>query len=123
MKKTMLGVAASMLLVPFAAAKDATFIGEITDSWCAKSGSHAMMLKEEGMVDKDPNNPVLKKTCTQNCVKKGARYVLYDATKKITYELDDQHKPADFAGQQVNVTGTYDKATRTIHVTSIHGAY
>ncbi|MGH7744578.1 MAG: hypothetical protein ACREQ5_07145, partial [Candidatus Dormibacteria bacterium] len=69
MKKLVMAIAACTLLVPaFAAAKNKTFSGEIMDSQCAKNGSHAMMLKKEGMGDKDPNDPMAKKMCTQNCV-------------------------------------------------------
>ncbi|MGH9709461.1 MAG: DUF5818 domain-containing protein [Candidatus Acidiferrales bacterium] len=52
----------------------------------------------------------------------GGKYVLYNAARKIVYQLDDQRKPADFAGQNVKVTGSYDRATKTIHVTSIQPA-
>jgi hypothetical protein len=41
---------------------------------------------------------------------------------KTIYELDDQQKPARFAGQKVKVTGTYDKATQTIHVSDVTGS-
>jgi len=123
MKKVVMSVAVCALLVPgFATAKDQTFTGEIMDSQCAKNASHAMMLKKEGMGDKDPNDPMVKKMCTQNCVKMGGKYVLYNAAKKTVYELDDQQKPAELGGQKVKVTGTYDKATKTIHVTSIQAA-
>jgi hypothetical protein len=123
MKKLIMSVTASALLVPgLAAAKDQTFTGEIMDSQCAKNTSHAMMLKKEGMGDKDPNDPMVKKMCTQNCVKMGGKYVLYSATKKTVYELDDQQKPAEFAGQNVKIAGNYDKATKTVHVTSIQAA-
>jgi hypothetical protein len=123
MKKVIMSVTACALLVPgLAAAKDQAFTGEIMDSQCAKNTSHAMMLKKEGMGDKDPNDPMVKKMCTQNCVKMGGKYVLYSATKKTVYELDDQQKPAEFAGQNVKIAGNYDKATKTIHVTSIQAA-
>jgi len=123
MKKLIMSVTAFAVLMPgLAAAKDQTFTGEIMDSQCAKNTSHAMMLKKEGMGDKDPNDPMAKKMCTQNCVKMGGKYVLYSATKKTVYELDDQQKPAEFAGQNVKIAGNYDKATKTIHVTSIQAA-
>ena len=123
MNKLVLGVAACTLLMPgFASAKDKTFIGEIMDSQCAKNSSHAMMLKKEGMGDKDPNDPMVKQMCTKNCVKMGGKYVLYDAAKKAVYELDDQQKPEALAGQKVKVTGTLDSATKTIHVTDIKAA-
>jgi hypothetical protein len=123
MKRLVMSVAVCALLLPgFATAKDQTFTGEIMDSQCAKNTSHAMMLKKEGMGDKDPNDAMTKKMCTQNCVKMGGKYVLYSAAKKVVYELDDQQKPTEFAGQNVKVSGNYEKATKTIHVTSIQAA-
>jgi len=124
MKKIMFGLAGSLMLitVAFAAPKEATYTGEIMDSQCAKNTSHEMMLKKEGMGDKDPSNPMVKKMCTQNCVKMGGKYVLFNAKTKTVYQLDDQAKPADFAGGMAKVTGTLDKATKTIHVTAIEGA-
>jgi len=92
-----------------------TFTGEIFDSQCAMNNSHAQMEKMHKM-DND------SKMCTEACVKMGGKYVLQDTTKKITYQLDDQDKPKEFAGQKVKVTGTYDKATKTIHVEKIEAA-
>src|SRR5215813_516006 len=120
MKKLVMTIAACTLLTPgLALAKDQTFAGEIMDSQCAKNASHEMMLKKEGMGDKDPNDPMVKAMCTKNCVKMGGKYVLFDAASKTVYELDDQTKPEQFAGQKVKVTGTLDKAAKTIHVTGI----
>lgn len=116
------GVSVLLLGASLAAAKDKTFSGEIMDSQCAKNSSHAMMLKKEGMGDKDPNDPMVKAMCTKNCVKMGGKYVLFDPASKTVYELDDQSKPEQFAGQQVKVTGTLDKANKTIHVTAIKAA-
>ncbi len=123
MKKIAIGAIASMMLLGagFTMAKDQTFAGEIMDSQCAKNGSHAMMLAKEGMAGKE-NDPMAKTMCTNNCVKMGGKYVLFDAAKKTTYELDDQQKPVDFAGKTVKVKGTLDKATKTIHVTTIQAA-
>jgi hypothetical protein len=47
----------------FAAPKDTTYSGEIMDSECANSGSHAEMLKKEGMGDKHPSDRVTKEMC------------------------------------------------------------
>lgn len=106
MKKLGLLFAATLLLVgmSFAAQKSTTYTGEIMDSHCAAMGNHGG--KEA-------------KACTLGCVKGGASLVLYDASKKAVYQLDDQTKPRDFAGQKVKVTGTLDQATKTIHVTDI----
>src|SRR5260370_39477731 len=116
MRKIAIGTVASVLLLGagLTLAKDQTFTGEIYDSQCAKKGSHAMMLAKEGMAGKE-NDPMARTMCTKNCVKMGGKYVLFDAAKKTTYELDDQQKPLDFAGLQVTITGTYDEAPKTIH--------
>jgi Protein of unknown function (DUF5818) len=112
MKKLLMSIAACMTLAPgFAAA--ATFKGEIMDEACAKGGGHESMFKKEGT-----NDP---KACTLACVKGGSKFVLFNAEKSF-YGLSDQKKPATLAGQQVEVTGTLDKATKTIHVTSIKAA-
>ena len=91
------------------------YTGEIMDSMCAGMGSHDKMLNPT----KGPKNA---KECTLACVKMGAKYVLYDGATKTTYEIDDQTKPEQFAGQQVKVTGTYDSASNTIHVQNIEAA-
>ena len=111
-KKLIMSMTACILLAPgFAAAKDTTFSGEIMDSPCAKGGGHESMFKKEGT-----NDP---KACTEACVKMGGKYVLFNGKSKTYYQLDDQNKPQPFAGEKVQITGTLDKATRTIHVTDI----
>lgn len=86
-----------------------TFTGQIMDSACAKTGSHAAMEKEHGIKT--------ARDCTLGCVKGGAKFVLYNGSK--SYDLDDQTKPEAFAGQKVKVTGTLDAGTNTIHVQDI----
>ena len=116
MKKMWMAILGStvlaLLAVGFSAAADMTYSGEIMDSSCAKMGSHEGMMKA---------HPGIKdaKGCTLGCVKGGAKFVLYDASSKTVYELDDQQKPVQFAGDKVKVMGTLDKATNTIHVTDI----
>lgn len=84
------------------------------DSSCAKMGSHEMMEKQHNM----PSNAASDKACTVACVKAGAKLVLYDASTKTVYELDDQKKAEQFAGEKVKLTGTIDK-DYTIHVAKI----
>ena len=91
------------------------FTGEIMDSQCSAMGTHA----PGGYKMTNTNTP---KDCTLKCVEMGGKFVLQDTAKKITYQLDDQEKPKEFAGQKVKVTGTYDKATKTIHVEKIEAA-
>jgi hypothetical protein len=114
MKKLIMSITACMLLAPgLGAAKNAAFSGEIMDEACAKGGGHESMFKKMGT-----NDP---KECTEACVKAGSKFVLFNADKTF-YQLDNQKKPAPFAGQKVEVTGTLNKATKTIHVTDIKAA-
>jgi uncharacterized protein DUF5818 len=114
MKKFGLGLGALLVVVSLslAAPKDRTFTGEVMDSQCAAMGSHSPAGYQMTKTDN-------AKDCTLACVKMGGKFVLYDAAKKTTYQLDDQEKPKEVAGQKVKVTGTYDKASKTIHVSTI----
>ncbi len=87
------------------------YIGTIMDGQCGKSGSHTAMMKKEGT--KGP------KSCTDYCVKLGEKYVLYDPAASTMFFLDDQDKASAFAGKKVKVVGSYDPATKTIHVQTI----
>jgi uncharacterized protein YdeI (BOF family) len=53
-------------------------------------------------------------------VKVSKHYAL--KTDSMTYQLDDQTKAKQFAGKQVNVSGTLDKSTSMIRVTDIQPA-
>jgi hypothetical protein len=91
-----------------------SFSGEIMDSMCAGMGGHEQMLQGGKVKD--------AKECTLECVKMGATFVLYNPATKTTYQLDDQKKPEPFAGEKVNVSGSLDAATHTIHVEKISAA-
>jgi hypothetical protein len=82
-------------------------------------GSHAQMVRKVGLSGKDPSDPAVKRTCSDICIQMGAKYVLYDAAAKKTYQLDNQGKAKQFAGQNVKVTGTLDKTGAKIHVMNI----
>ncbi len=82
-----------------------TFTGAISDKMC---GAKHMM-------------PGGDKACTLECVKNGSKFVLVDA-KGTVYDLSEQEKPKDFAGQKVKVTGSLNAKTKTITVTSIEAA-
>jgi len=117
MKKYLIGVIASAsLLTAFLAvrvsAQSKTFTGEIMDQQCAFLGGHSAM-QNKGESAKD---------CTNRCVSIGGKYVLYDASSKTAYQLDDQRKPQAFAGTKVEVTGSLDSSTKTIHVANIKAA-
>lgn len=95
------------------AAGEEIFKGMIADSQCAMnvhslSQSHKEMLqgKDVGTTDAD---------CVWYCVtQKGGRFVLQIKTK--VYRLDKQDLSRDYAGRKVQVTGTLDLKTNTIHV-------
>lgn len=80
-----------------------TITGEIMDSLCAKAGSHDQMMHDMKSMGSD------KSSCAAQCIKLGAKYVLYDSAKQATYQLDDQDKAAEFAGHKVQVSGTLQK--------------
>ena len=117
MKSLTLPFLAGLMLVAVSLAAQGgnTFTGEIMDSACAKMGSH------EGMMKSHPNMKT-EKDCTLGCVKAGSQYVLYDSSTKTVYELSDQKKPEQFAGQKVTVTGKLDKGSNTITETNIKPA-
>jgi type 1 fimbria pilin len=115
MKPTVLALTAFMLVGvgAYAAPKSAnrTFNGEIMDSACANMGNH-----DAGYKMSNTHTP---KDCTLECVKSGSKFVLYNSAAKTAYQLDDQQKPREFAGQKVKVIGTYDTGSKTIHVEKI----
>lgn len=86
--------------------KNRMFTGEITDSRCGAAGGHGSRAETS-------------QQCTLECVRAGARYVLYDPEKRVAYGLDNQRLPEGFAGDQVKVIGVYEPSTRSIHVFAI----
>jgi hypothetical protein len=95
----------------FAQDKSGTFTGEIMDKPCGMMQSHSNMMKEEGAKD--------AKECTLKCVKDGAPLVLFDPAAKKVYPIDDEKKVRDYAGQRVQITGSYDDGAQVLHVKSI----
>lgn len=91
-----------------------TFEGQIMDSTCAKAGNH-----DAGYKMTNTNTP---KACTLACAQAGSKFVLYDPASKTTYQLDDQSKAKEYAGEKVNVTGTYNAKTGVIHVEKLQPA-
>ena len=75
-------------------------VGEVTDTMCAPSKSHVNMMAKMPNMGRDASS------CTKECAKIGAQYVLLDSQTGKVYEVDDQAKVAQFAGHRVKVTGT-----------------
>jgi len=99
------------------AAQGSTFEGEIMDNDCALMGSHEMTMKATKL-----QTPEL---CNMYCLrflKTPGKYVLFNAATKMIYQLDNQDEAQFYAARKVKVTGTYDQATKTIHVTDIKSA-
>jgi hypothetical protein len=109
-------VALAVLLLPGFAmfpTTDRIFSGEIMDSLCAQVGSHALTTR----------SIKTSRECTIGCVEGGAKYVLYNEHWRAAFQLDNQQKPREFAGERVMVIGTYDRQTNTIHVRDIQPMY
>jgi len=88
-----------------------SYTGQIMDSKCAAQGSHNQVMAKEGLKT--------AKDCTLLCMKDGSKFVLYSAESKTSFNLDDQDKPRDYAGNKVTIVGTYDGESKTIHIQSI----
>jgi hypothetical protein len=91
-----------------------SYTGEIMDSKCAGQGSHNQVMAKEGVKT--------AKDCTLLCMKDGSKFVLYSADAKTSFNLDDQDKPREYAGEKVTIVGTYDGENKTIHIQSIIAA-
>jgi len=57
-------------------------------------------------------------SCKGTIVKEGDKYVLKGADS-VTYQLDDQDRAKNYEGKQVQVTGTLDSKSGTIHVQDV----
>jgi hypothetical protein len=101
-------VSAALSLADDKRADNGVFTGQITDSICARNGSHAETMR----LSKDMGETPLQ--CTLICVGKGAKYVLYDPKHKKTYRLSDQTQAGKFAGRDVRVTGVLKKNEITV---------
>jgi len=117
MKRVTLGIVGSLVLLLLLSgtltfAQVRSFSGEIMDETCANMDSHDGMIKSHKDIED-------ARDCTLACVKSGSKFVLYDRVSKTVYELDDQQKPVQFAGEKVRVMGTVDNTTHTIRVTDI----
>ncbi len=100
------GFAATLVAVPFWRVNRSTMpavvnlAGVVTDSLC---GQHHSAGSEAA--------------CVRSCVGRGAKYALYDGTS--LYTLSDQRLGERFAARRVDVSGTLDRATKTLRVTAI----
>lgn len=77
------------------------YSGRITDTECGND--HGPMIGRGGMGSTTAS-------CTRGCVARGATYGFVDRKGRL-YQLDDQAKPAPFAGRRVRVTGRLEGDT------------
>jgi len=82
-----------------------TFMGIVTDTMCG-SKPHSNMLKDKTAAE-----------CVRVCTHGPYGYALLDGTTVM--KLSDQKASANFAGQEVRVTGVYDEKSKTLKVSSI----
>jgi hypothetical protein len=117
MRSRLLALAAITLCASsvFAFSDDAAqtaFTGQISDSICARAGSHDDAMR----MNKFMGNTAA--SCSTACVDAmGAKFVLFNPKTKKIYRLSDQAAARKFAGQNVKVTGSLKK--NEIAVTSI----
>ncbi|MEP6767189.1 MAG: hypothetical protein ABJC61_00870 [Acidobacteriota bacterium] len=76
--------------------KARVFTGTITDTECGPS--HRRMLARGGMGSS-------ASSCTRACIRRGATYGVLAGVPSRFYQLDDQEKPAAFAGKRVRILG------------------
>jgi hypothetical protein len=95
----------------FSQSKKGTFTGDIMDKQCAQMGSHANMMKTE--------NAKGAKECALACVKNGGTFALLDSQTKKVYSIDDEKKVREYAGERVQVTGSYDEDADVLQVKTI----
>jgi Protein of unknown function (DUF5818) len=81
-----------------AASPKRVFTGTISDDMCGFDHS--------GM-----SNGADDRACTLGCVAQGAQFVLADRKAQRVYDLDDQKRPREFAGERVKITGTLEGDT------------
>lgn len=96
-----------------------SFNGIVMDSGCAQLGSHAQMETQHKMTPSKSLTGDEARKCADACVQAGAKYVLYNPANKTTYQLSDQDKAKEYAGESVRVNGSYDAASKTITVENI----
>ena len=110
MKRTILSIAASALLVPaLSLAAQQTWTGEISDSMCG--ASHQAMAK--------PGQKVNPRECTLQCVKTGSKYVF--VSKGQVFDIANQDLPdlEKHAGHKVQLTGDLGSDSKTITASKI----
>ena len=72
---------------------------------------HNNMMKAEGASN--------AKHCALKCVKNGDSFALFDSASNNVYRIEDNKKVQQFAGEHVEVIGSYDKNSEVLTTKSI----
>lgn len=92
--------------------KKVTIEGYISDSMCGLD--HGDMMKKHG-----GDAEFSETACVNACVKGGAKYVVADRDAKMTYNVKDQKKVAEYAGKKVHIEGTLEGDGTTLDIEKI----
>jgi hypothetical protein len=119
-RRVILGLAGLGLAATLTAAggngSEEVFKGVIADSQCAMNVHSLTKSHKEMLQDKTIGSTPAD--CVWYCVKqRGGRFVLQN--KNRVYRLDDQTLGREFSAKKVQVYGTLDPQTETIHVRRI----
>jgi hypothetical protein len=123
--KRLVAVALASITLTFLSARivgaqERTFTGLISDADlnCVQNPMKVPPVTEKGVPEWNKTACVMY---WSHNAKKDGKYVLYDPDVKATYQLDDQKAVEPYIGdtQKVTITGTFDEASKTIHVKSI----
>jgi hypothetical protein len=102
MKRMLALLVVAGAMAPVAAfAADSTYSGWISDSMCGAkhAGSGA--------------------ACVKKCIEGGMQPVFVSEKDKSVLKIDNPESVKDYYGSHVNVTGTVDESSKTVHVSSI----
>ena len=59
------------------------------------------------------------KECTLACVKSGGAFALFDSRTKKVYPIEDGKKVSEYAGERVQITGSFDEGPNILHVKTV----
>ncbi len=104
MKRLIVSAAIFLFAVPAVFAADQTWTGKISDSMCGRS--HKAM--EHG------DKKLTDRTCTEACVKGGAKYVFTSKGKVYTIENQSDPDLVTHAGHTVMLTGEMKGSSLTV---------
>jgi len=101
-------------------AQPADQTGSQSSAQSSQSGSQSGSSAQTNSTESSATSAGASEQFTGSIIKSGGKYQLRSAGN--TYDLDDQSQAKNFAGKDVKVNGSLDKASNTIKVASIEPA-